>query len=243
MCDNTIILEPEISHSLQTASSKPESASACPFCCQQHWAGERVHFEAGGPYPGLITDVIKRTCVPFTTGTRSPQSMKSGRPWKNFRLHTKTFLDPLWWGHQNHLVHFLVRTCPSLRPPVPPRGLRWWLGWQQRRGAGTTSRVKPWAAPTFDSDWPCLPKGLQLHLQQAAELSFQRSAQKRLSLWTKRLHPYIKGEARLTLGSQNVSLPPKPEKVLSFTFFLSKADRREIFSIMIRATEQSAVSA
>lgn len=95
-------------------------------------------------------------------------------------------------------------------PPDQQQGLRRRPGWQQQRGAGTTSWVKLWAAPTFDSDWPCLPKELQLHLQQAGELSFQRSAQKRLSLWTKRLHPYIKGEARLTLGSHNASLRPKP---------------------------------
>lgn len=56
-------------------------------------------------------------------------------------------------------------------------------------------QVNPWAAPPFDFDWPCLPRELRLHLQQAGELSFQRGAQKRLSLWTKRLHPYIKGEA------------------------------------------------
>lgn len=30
---------------------------------------ESVHFEAGGPYPGLITDVITHTCGPLTTAT------------------------------------------------------------------------------------------------------------------------------------------------------------------------------
>lgn len=97
-----------------------------------------------------------------------------------------------------------------------------------RADTGTTSRVKLWAAPTFDSDWPCLPKELQFHLQQAGELSFQRNAQKRLSLWTKRLHPYIKGEACLTLGFENASLQPKPGRKCwaLYSFFPKPIDIR-----------------
>lgn len=84
------------------------------------------------------------------------------------------------------------------------------------------TRVKLRAAPPFDFDWPCLRRELQLHLQQAGELSFQRSAQKRLSLWTKHLHPYIKEEAwhwALRRHGNNQS----QEESAELKFLLSKA--------------------
>lgn len=95
--------------SLQTASPKPESASACLACCGQHWLGCRVHSEAGGPNPGLITDVIKRTCIPFTMSTESAERVDQKEKLTSiFSLHAKTLI---------HILRFfMMRTA---KPPCP----------------------------------------------------------------------------------------------------------------------------
>lgn len=70
------------------------------------------------------------------------------------------------------------------------------------------------APPAFDSDWPPSDgrgkkkeKGVEEERcgstrGELANYHFKRSALKRLPLWTKCLHPYIKGEAWLTWCSR-----------------------------------------
>lgn len=108
---------------------------------------------------------------------------------KHEKKHIQRPADPLWPLQHNHPGQVLLFRTSSSQwrpPPLSLSGIMTAEGWQLQPGSAIDCSGEPVSSSSI---WlwltPSAGSRLQLRLHQAPELSFQRSAQKRLSLWTK----------------------------------------------------------